>query len=450
MSSLSSVLARKCAPLRQYSRATLFLAALLTLQAVIAAPETSLTLTEAQRLAVARSRQLSAEDSAWVATHEMAIAAGQLPDPVLKFGLDSWPVNGPNRFTFGDDDFTEGRVALSQEWTRAQKRELRAQRFEREGEKTLAEKTATVANIQRDTALAWIDRYYTEAIANVLTEQANEVQLDITAAEGAYRAGRGSQAEVLAAHSALAEIEDRVSEIKRRVRTAKTALARWIGDSSELSLGTKPAMDSVRLDKTTLATQLGHHPQIAVLAKQEELAWTEVKLAEANKHADWSVELAYAQRGGRFSDFVSVSVSVPLLWDEAHRQDREVAAKRALAEQAGAEREEAVRAHVGEILAQIEAWENDRERLTRYQGQLMPLAKARTAATSAAYAGGKASQRDVLLARRDELDIRVRALQLEMDTAQLWAQLNFLFPTDTSVASGNLRHGNSTVTEESK
>ena len=450
MSSLSSVLARKCGPLRHNSRATLFLAALLTLQAVIAAPETSLTLTEAQRLAVARSRQLSAEDSAWVATHEMAIAAGQLPDPVLKFGLDSWPVNGPNRFTFGDDDFTEGRVALSQEWTRAQKRELRAQRFEREGEKTLAEKTATVANIQRDTALAWIDRYYTEAIANVLTEQANEVQLDITAAEGAYRAGRGSQAEVLAAHSARAEIEDRVSEIKRRVRTAKAALARWIGDSSELSLGTKPAMDSVRLDKTTLATQLSHHPQIAVLAKQEELAWTEVKLAEANKHADWSVELAYAQRGGRFSDFVSVSVSVPLQWDEAHRQDREVAAKRALAEQAGAEREEAVRAHVGEILAQIEAWENDRERLTRYQGQLMPLAKARTAATSAAYAGGKASQRDVLLARRDELDIRVRALQLEMDTAQLWAQLNFLFPADTSVASGNLRHGNSTVTEGSK
>ena len=450
MSSLSSVLARKCGPLRQTSRATLFLATLLTLQTVIAAPETSLTLTEAQRLAVARSRQLSAEDSAWVATHEMAIAAGQLPDPVLKFGLDSWPVNGPNQFTFGDDDFTEGRVALSQEWTRAQKRELRAQRFEREGEKTLAEKTATVANIQRDTALAWIDRYYTEAIANVLTEQANEVQLDITAAEGAYRAGRGSQAEVLAAHSARAEIEDRVSEIKRRVRTAKTALARWIGDSSELSLGTKPAMDSVRLDKTTLATQLSHHPQIAVLAKQEELAWTEVKLAEANKHADWSVELAYAQRGGRFSDFVSVSVSVPLQWDEAHRQDREVAAKRALAEQAGAEREEAVRAHVGEILAQIEAWENDRERLTRYQGQLMPLAKARTAATSAAYAGGKASQRDVLLARRDELDIRVRALQLEMDTAQLWAQLNFLFPADTSVASGNLRHGNSTVTEGSK
>jgi hypothetical protein len=35
---------------------------------------------------------------------------------------------------------------------------------------------------------------------------------------------------------------------------------------------------------------------------------------------------------------------------------------------------------------------------------------------------------DVLQARRGEIDVRVASLQLETDTARLWAQLNFLYP----------------------
>ena len=35
---------------------------------------------------------------------------------------------------------------------------------------------------------------------------------------------------------------------------------------------------------------------------------------------------------------------------------------------------------------------------------------------------------DLLLARRNETDMRMQAVQLEMDTARLWAQLNFLIP----------------------
>ena len=34
--------------------------------------------------------------------------------------------------------------------------------------------------------------------------------------------------------------------------------------------------------------------------------------------------------------------------------------------------------------------------------------------------------------RRNEIDVRMQALQLEMETARLWAQLNFLFPEGDS------------------
>jgi hypothetical protein len=36
----------------------------------------------------------------------------------------------------------------------------------------------------------------------------------------------------------------------------------------------------------------------------------------------------------------------------------------------------------------------------------------------------------LLAARRSESEVRLQALQLEADTARLWAQLNFLYPSN--------------------
>src|SRR5438067_16065 len=62
------------------------------------AGDVPLSLTEAQRLAVARSRQLVAQDAAVDASHDLAVAARQLPDPVLRIGVDNLPVNGGERY----------------------------------------------------------------------------------------------------------------------------------------------------------------------------------------------------------------------------------------------------------------------------------------------------------------------------------------------------------------
>jgi len=93
-----------------------------------------------------------------------------------------------------------------------------------------------------------------------------------------------------------------------------------------------------------------------------------------------------------------------------------------------------LRTHTAEVRAMIAEWENDRERSVRYRRELLPLATERTHATMGAYRGAKASITDVLIARRNEIDVRLQALQLEMDTARLWAQLNYLVPDDASDA----------------
>ena len=171
---------------------------------------------------------------------------------------------------------------------------------------------------------------------------------------------------------------------------------------------------------------------IAMLKRQVDLAEADVQLAKANRKSDWSVEVAYGVRGPAYSNLFSVGVSLPLQWDQKNRQDREVAAKVAIAGQAKALEEDALRAHVAEVRTMLNEWENGRERLGRYERELVPLARSRTQATLAAYRGGKGDLTTVLAARRNEIDVAIQAVQLEMDNARVWGQLNFLIPGGSS------------------
>lgn len=419
----------------RYRRAPLFsltaylavLATFLTLAPPVLAAD-ALSLAEAQRLAVERSRQIPAQDAAVMAARQRAVAASQLPDPVLKIGVDNLPVSGPDRGSLTADFMTMRRIGVMQEITRSDKRAFRAERYQREADKALAEKDKTTADVERETAIAWLDRYYAEAMASVIASQRVQAQREREAADAAYRAGRASQADVLSARAAVAQFDDRMDDAARRVRSAKIMLARWIGATADQPLSGQPAINTIRLDPASLDTQLAHHPEIAVLNRKADVAATEVKLAEANKKSDWTVEVGYAQRGPGYSNMISVGVSVPLQWDQKNRQDRELAAKFANADQARAERDEMLRAHTAEARVMVAEWESDRERLARYSRELVPLAQERSEATLAAYRGGKSTLAEVLAARRGELDVRLSGLQLEADTARLWAQLNFLFP----------------------
>lgn len=410
-------------------RAAVVAAAMLgALSSAALASESPLTLDEAMRLAGERSRLLSANDFAAQASRQLAVAAGRLPDPVLKVGFDNLPVNGPDQFSTTRDFMTQRRIGLMQDLTRADKRKLRTERYEREAEKAVAEKAAASAAIGRETAMAWLARFYAESMAAAVAELAAQAQLEVQAAEAAYRAGRGAQADILSARSALAAVGDRATEIRGRIADANIKLARRVGDAAQRPLSEKPATNAIPLDPAMLEAQLAAHPDIAVLSKQEEIGATEAKLARADKKADWSVEVAFQQRGQAYSNMVSLGVSIPLQWNQNNRQDREVASKIAQVEQAKAERDDTLLERLSEVRALINEWQTSRERHVRYERELVPLAQSRAAAQLAAYRGGKAALADLLAARNAELTVRLEALQLEAQAAQLWARLNYVFP----------------------
>lgn len=393
-----------------------------------------LTLREAQALAAIRSQQLLANKASVTASRQMATAAGQLPDPVLKLGVDNLPLNGPDRLSLSRDFMTMRRIGVMQELPRAEKRQLSAERFRREADRTAAESQLNLANLQKETALAWIERYYTQQMRDLVLRQIQETRLQVQAAESGFGIGRNSQSDVFAARSALVMLEDRLSQVEKQHRSAGLMLTRWVGADAQRPTAQAPDWQTSGLDDDKLDEHIPFHPGLIMLKAQGDAAQTEARLAEASRKADWSVEVMYSQRGSAYSNMLSVGVSIPLQWDRANRQDRELAAKLAMVDEARAKYEELLRSHEAEVRGLLNDWKTGKTRVARYRDELIPLAQQRSEAALTGYRTGKGDLAATLAARRDEIDARMQALAVEMETARAWAQLNFIAPNDSVAA----------------
>jgi outer membrane protein TolC len=360
------------------------LGALLASAAAAVARADPLPFDAALRLAEARSLRLSAQEAGAASARQMAIAAGQRPDPVLKAGIVNLPVDGPDRFSLTRDFMTMRSVGVMQELTGSRKLHARADRFEREAEVAEAGRRLALAALQRDTAAAWLDRHFEELLRTMLLAQRDEARLQVDAADAAYRGGRGAQPDVFEARSAVAQIEDAIAQADRRVASARIRLARWVGArGADDALGAAPPLGTVGLRDEEIERVLARHPAIDVMGRQEAAAEAVVEVERANDAPTPTVELMFSQRGPAYSNMVSVNVSVPLPWNRAQRQDRAVAAGLATVERLRAEREEATREQSAELRSMLEEWRSQRRRLDRYDASLLPLAGERTRAALA-------------------------------------------------------------------
>lgn len=395
----------------------------------------ALSLEEALALAAARSADAETSRSAVQSAIEMAVAGRQMPDPVLKVGVNNVPANGPDRFSLGTDSMTMRSISLMQEFTRAAKRQARAERFEAEASSAEAQRMVALANVQRGTATAWLDRWYAERAHALLAEQAQSVRLLIDAAQAAYRGSggnRGSRAEILAARIESQQLQDREDEARAAVAASRAMLRRWVGEAAALPLAERPALDAPAWLDTLDGAGATQLPDVAAAQAQAGVAEAESRVARENKVPDLSVELMYSQRGPAYSNMVSLNVSLPLPWDQEHRQDRELAARLAQANAARAQAESVRRGLIGQLRGKQAELQLSQTRLERYRNTTLPLAQAQTEAALSAYRTGAGSLAAVAEASRKALELSLQRLRLEAATARLWAELTFLMPLPTA------------------
>ena len=109
---------------------------------------------QAAALALATQPQFAAREDAMRALRENAVAAGELPDPKLSFGLQALPLDS---FDFNQEAMTQAIVGVSQSIPGGAKRALNRERVGREAEQVAADLDATRRRVEREVRLAWLD-----------------------------------------------------------------------------------------------------------------------------------------------------------------------------------------------------------------------------------------------------------------------------------------------------
>ncbi|ARK88693.1 TolC family protein [Burkholderia pseudomallei] len=383
-----------------------------------------LTLDAALQSAADRSAAMQAAQASVQASAELAVKAGQLPDPMLKAGIDNLPVDGPQRFTIGQESMTMRRIGIAQEWVSGDKRRLRTALANEVVGRERAGYLAQLADVRRQTAIAWLDAAYAKKALALQRELADEMNRELAATQAAYRGAKATAADALQARALLAQARDRQANARQAFDTALIGLSRWVAAPALDVAGEPPAPVSF---VPSLPPDELRRVQPTLIAADEdvEVADADVALAASERRPNWTWEIAYQQRGAPYANMVSIGVTIPLPLDRRDRQDRDVAQKRALATKARLMYEDARRQVDADIRTQSATLESGRARLAELGRALLPAADERVRLADAAYRAGAGSLADAFAARRARLDARLQVLDLERDVARAWAQLDY-------------------------
>ncbi|WP_229515540.1 TolC family protein [Paraburkholderia terrae] len=420
---------RRRVPLRARS---LFAALILTSVAAYA-QETPVTLDAALQAATDHSAAMGAAQASVRASSEAAVRAGQLPDPTLKAGVDNLPVTGPQKYTIGQDFMTMRRIGIEQEWVSGDKRRLRSELANDLVDRERAGYLGQLANTRQQTAIAWLSAVYAKKGVSLQRQLVDHMTHELDATKASYRGAKATAADVTQAQAMLAQTQDQLFKAQQTLQTALIGLSRWTATPVSDVTGEPPAPQSY---VSSLPPEELREVQPALVAASRDIAVADADtaVANSNRSPNWTWEVAYQQRGGAYSNMVSVGVSIPLPINRKNRQDRDASEKAELATRARLMYEDAQRQVEAEIRTQSATLASGRERITSLSNSLLPAAGQRVQLAAAAYRAGTGSLADTFAARRAQLEAELQVLDLQRDVSQTWAQLEYqVVPASMSV-----------------
>ena len=409
------------------ARATVLALAAASLSGAAAARAEPLTFEAAMARAASDAPDLRASALGVDAARAAVVAAGRLPDPSLKFGLDGFPVTGPMAGRFGEDDFTALRVGVEQELP---------SRARRRAERGLAEAAIGVAVADNATALravriaaglAWIDLYYSGRKLAAVDEVLATLQPLWDAAPSGVASGADRPAMALAPIQLKAALDDRRSRLIAEREAARAVLTRWTGDLAPTTDGAPP-LDAP--DPAALRMGLEVLPMLKAYEAEDRRAQAELDLARAGRRPDWSVEASYQRRDPAFGDMVSVGASVRLPLFQGQRQEPLIAARAADARRVGAKREAARRQLEADLQRDLAQHATDHDQWTRARDIVLPAVMQQSDLETAAYAAGRIGISEIVQAFTAVANARLDALDKEAAVRRHAAEITLTYGSD--------------------
>ncbi|KHN54773.1 heavy metal RND transporter [Dickeya fangzhongdai] len=415
--------------IRKFRASRAWLAMLLWLPAASFAA--ALDLDGALQAAEQYSADLSANQHRMNALQNMADSATQLPDPQLKYGIENVPLGGNNTRRLTREGMTMQRIGIMQTYVSATKRERKAQTILAEADAVRGNSEALRAQLQRDTAQAWLELALSRQILQEVNTLVQESQRQIAVQKAGVAAG-GESARVLDARLTLSAMQDRLADATRDTAIAQARLTRLTGVADVTTQGPLPRFERLPADPAVLYAAIVQHPEIAEAEQETRLAQARAAQSAVAAIPDVGVEVYYGRRGNSFDDMAGFEISMDLPLFQSRRQDKDHAADVARSMEARdrvalAQREH--RAQLDTLLAQYQAAQS---RWRRQSDEVLPLQQQRIRLLQSQYQSGGSDLAGVLEARRALLDSRIAAQNAARDMATLWAALRYLTPQGTA------------------
>lgn len=406
------------------NRQILTLLALLSASILVSAPaHAELSLATAIDIAQRMAPEVEMQDANVRGAKDAAIAAGRFPDPRLAVGIENLPASGDDRWRFNRDVMTMQRIGVMQEIPNHSKRQAQRDIANASIEQAQVEREVQLLSVRRSVAIAWFDRYYLEKQLTLLDELEKENGLFAAAVRAQISSGKGNAVDSVMPQQEAASLANRRDELAVSIIKAKALLRRWIGEAADQPLTFEaPSFD---LDSAYLRDHVHLHPELSVYAPMLQSAQASLREAEAETSPDWGVELFYSRRQWDRSNMVSLQFSIGLPIAKRNRQDPKIAASRETVKQLQSQREQMLREHVEDIEGDIAEYESITRQYKRTVDTRIPLAQQKVDLEFAAYGSGQAVLNELLQARRELIEEKLKSIQLEQSRAVVMAKLHF-------------------------
>ena len=388
-----------------------------------------LSLDGAQSIALARDLEIARLDARREAMGQRAVAAAQLPDPGVKLGLMSVPVDS---FALDQEPMTQLVVGAQQMFPAGDTLSLRKQQMLVQSEVQTAMADDRRRQVVAQLRKLWIELAFKETAARVQGSQLELYRALSDTVETRYTTGRGGQQEIVRVELEQNLLRENLIGLKRDSAALRSSLSEWIGEAafSELDLDSLvlPALPG----PDVLAERVADNPM--VIADQVQMHASQVgeELASQRYKPDWGVEVSYGFRDGvdpmgvSRPDFFSamVMVSVPLFTGD--RQDRMVAAAEADTRAALSQVKNRQRSLLAKVQAAYERYNSQEEMLALYRDEVLPAAQSNVIATLNAYQGQKVSFDEYIRAENMALEKTLRVARLTADSLAAQADILYL------------------------
>ncbi len=392
-------------------------------------PAATITLRDAEQLALERDVSALQWSAQAEAMREQAVAAGQLPDPKLTVGVMSLPLDTLDR---AQEPMTQLAVGVSQAFPPGATLRHQSDRAAYIGEAASAEAEERRLRVLRETRLAYLDLYLQQATLDIVVDSQAVFGDLVAITESLYRAGRNKLQDVLRAQLELSLLADRETGVRGEHDAARAVLERWTGPLSAEEL----RISAVELDapppRSSLLERLAMHPVLEAASARTAAAQAGVRVAREQYKPGWMLGVTYGDRtgnnanGSQRADFLSAVITLDVPLFTGKRQDRRLAASIRETEASQYARDDAYRELLRMLESDYPRWQSLSGRVRGFETRILPEAHGNSTAALSAYRNGVTDFTTMMRAYLMELDNQLQALRTAVERDKVNTRLMYI------------------------